>query len=120
MGGGSSSTTTVRKRDPESEELKSLQSGIYNLLAPLLGIDASAPTSQYQSTINDAVKSRVIPTANTQIKMDDRGNYYYDLENPYYVYGGDENPIGFISDFRIYDRVLTDSEILNIYKGFNF
>ena len=41
MGGGSSSTSTVRKRDPESAELQNLQTGIYNLLAPILGLQAS-------------------------------------------------------------------------------
>ena len=41
MGGGGGSTQTVRKRDPESAELQNLQAGIYNLLAPILGLQAS-------------------------------------------------------------------------------
>ena len=74
MGGGSS-TTTVRKRDPESAELKNMQTGIYNMLAPIIG----APTT-YQQTLNDAVSAGTLPTANTKIYQDDRG-YYYNTGN---------------------------------------
>jgi len=74
MGGGSS-TTTVRKRDPESAELKNMQTGIYNMLAPIIG----APTT-YQQTLNDAVSAGTLPTANTKIYQDGRG-YYYNTGN---------------------------------------
>ena len=90
MGGGSSSTTTVRKRDPESAELKELQSGIYNILAPILGVDTS--TNAYQNTISDAVNNRVIPNAQTQLKRDDNGRYYYEVEHQ--GFSADENGSG--------------------------
>lgn len=73
--GGHSSTTTVRKRDPESPELKNMQTGIYNMLAPIIG----APTT-YQQTLNDAVSAGTLPTANTKIYQDGRG-YYYNTGN---------------------------------------
>ena len=59
MGGGSS-TSTVRKRDPEPEELTSIRAGIYNMVAPLAGINTTSggtsgttsATSANETTLN--------------------------------------------------------------------
>ena len=54
--GGSSSTTTVKKRDPESAELKNLQAGIYNMLAPIIGLD---PSSTTETTTTNSTNTNV-------------------------------------------------------------
>lgn len=58
MGGGSS-TSTVRKRDPEPEELTSIRAGIYNMVAPLAGINTTSggTSGTTSSTSADAAAS---------------------------------------------------------------
>ena len=92
--GGGSSTQTVRKRDPESAELKSLQAGIYNMLAPIIGVDSGTASNAYNSTISDAVNSGVLPNANTRLQVDDRGRYYYDSPQTITGWTADENGSG--------------------------
>ena len=114
--GGSSSTTTVKKRDPESEELKSLQAGIYNLLAPIVGIDSGSANNAYQSTVNNAVQSGVLPSASTQLKMDDRGRYYYERE-PREIGWRSDDEVPYYDDGRQYVNSKDAAEIYRAQQG---
>ena len=40
--------------------------------------------------------------------------------NDFIIGSSGSETFGFISDFKVYNRVLTEDEILNIYKGFNY
>lgn len=59
-GGGSSSYTTVRKRDPDSAQITALQNALYSQFTPMagqLGSDyatAASKASDYQSQYDDA------------------------------------------------------------------
>ena len=107
MGGGSS-TTTVRKRDPESAELKNLQTGIYNLLAPILGIDSAGANYTSGSTNNNLQKYN-----GYDLKTDDDGRYYYDKEFTRWIERPEYN--GWETDT---DRVyLTDDELKSLQSS---
>jgi len=89
------------------------------------------PDNQILSCSDNYSLITLVVTESDGIKFYLNGNKLSEGNNAYVAYKntllsakdiviGDEKGIGYISDYKIYNKALTDSEVLNIYKSFNF